>query len=185
MEIALISGELFTQNSPLQYDTVADDFLVHIILAQQIYIQPIIGIPLYEELQEQIKAASVTPPPAENPISPANQALLIKIAPVLSWHAVYLGLPFHWAKIINKGVTIAESENSKGVSMNDIAQIRRWMLDTANTLTLYFKKYLGGCDTYPLYKPAEDCGCNGDAAASNSPLNQGIYIPRPKRRCKF
>ena len=183
MEIAIISGKLFTENSPLQYDTVADDFLVYIVLAQKIYIRPIIGIPLFEELQAQIKAASVTPAPTPNPISARNQALLLEIAPVLSFYAVYLGLPFHWAKIINKGVTIADSENSKGVTVNDVAQLRRWLLDTASTLTSQFKEYLGNCTTYPLYKPADGC-CNGDAAASNT-LNQGIYIPKRRRSCNF
>lgn len=184
MEIAIISAELFKGNSPLQYDTVADDFLVYIQLAQKVYIKDIIGIPLYEELQTQIKAASVTPAPTPNPISEANRALLIEIAPVLSFYAVYLGLPFHWAKIINKGVTIAESENSKGVTINDIAQMRRWLLDTASTLTTQFKAYLSNCDKYPLYKPADGCGCNGNAAASNKPLNQGIYIPKRRRSCR-
>lgn len=181
MEIAIISADLFKENSPIQYDTVADDFLVGIRLAQKMYIRPLIGIPLYEELQAQIKAASVTPPPDVNPITPANQALLIEIAPVLSHYAVYQGIPFHWAKIINKGITVADSENSKGVAINDIAQLRRWLLDTANTLASQFKDYIGACGEYPLYKPA-DCG---DCEPKTNPLNQGIYIPNRRKSCKF
>lgn len=181
MEIAIISGELFKENSPIQYDTVADDFLVSIQLAQKMYIKPLIGIPLYEELQTQIKAASVTPTPTPYPISPANQALLIEIAPVLSHYAVYQGIPFHWAKIINKGVTIADSENSKGVTIGDIAQLRRWLLDTASTLADQFTGYLAGCSDYPLYKPV-NCG---ECEPNIKPLNQGIYIPNRRRSCKF
>lgn len=180
MEVAIISADLFKENSPLQYDTVADDFLVYILLAQKVYIKEIIGIPLYEELQTQIKAASVTPAPDPNPITPANRALLIEIAPVLSFYAVYLGLPFHWAKIINKGVTVAESENSKGVTVNDIAQLRRWLLDTASTLKSQLLTYLGGCDKYPLYKPAGGTCCD----APRKELNQGIYIPNRRRPCR-
>lgn len=181
MEIAIISGDLFKANSPIQYDTVADDFLVYIILAQKMYIKQIIGVPLFEELQAQIALADVTPTPDPYPITPQNQALLIEIAPLLSFYAVYLGLPFHWAKIINKGVTIADSENSKGVTINDIAQLRRWLLDTASMLSTQFTSYLGNCDEYPLYKPA-DCGT---CEPINKPLNQGIFIPNRRRPCKF
>lgn len=185
MEIALINEELFKQNSPIKDDTAIEKFVPYILIVQAMYIKPLLGLPLYEELQTQIKAASVTPAPVPNPISPANQALIIEIAPALSFYAVYQGIPFHWASLVNKGVTILESENSKGVSVNDIAQLRRWLLDDASRLMGLLTAYLGGSGLYPLYKPADGCGCNGDTAASNAPLNQGIYIPKRRKPCRY
>lgn len=182
MEIAIINEELFKLNSPIKDDTSIGKFVPYIIMVQGMYIKPLIGIPLYEELQTQIKAASVVPPPAVNPITPANQALILEIAPALSFYAVYQGLPFHWASLVNKGVTILESENSKGVDIDDIAQLRRWLLDDATRLMGLLRSYLGGCSLYPLYKP-DDCGC--DTAAHQTPLNQGIYIPQRKRKCRY
>lgn len=185
MEIALINEDLFKQNSPIKDDTVIDKFAPYIVLVQAMYIKPLLGIPLYEELQTQIKAASVVPAPDPNPICPANQALIIEIAPALSFYAVYQGLPFHWASLVNKGVTILESENSKGVAINDIAQLRRWLLDDAGRLMGLLTAYLGGCGLYPLYKPADGCGCSGDTSASNATLNQGLYIPKRRKSCRF
>lgn len=185
MEIALINEDLFKQNSPVTDDTIITDFVPYILIVQKMYILPIIGLPLYEELQTQIKAASVTPPPAVNPITPANQALLIEIAPALSFYAVYQGIPFHWAKVINKGVTILESENSKGVSINDIAQLRRWLRDDADRLTRNLIGYLSGCNLYPLWKPAEGCGCDNGVGTTVKPLDTGIFIPRPRRTCRY
>lgn len=185
MEVALINEELFKANSPIKDDTAIEKFVPYILIVQAMYIKPLLGLPLYEELQTQIKAASVTPAPDTNPITPANQALLIEIAPALSFYAVYQGIPFHWASLVNKGVTILESENSKGVSVNDIAQLRRWLLDDATRLMGLLTAYLGGCGLYPLYKPADGCGCNGNANASNTSLNQGIYIPKRRKSCRY
>lgn len=182
MEIALISEDLFKQNSPIQSNTVITEFIPYIVFAQGIYLEPILGKQLIKELQEQIKEASVVPAPDPNPITPTNQALLLQIAPALSFYAVYQGLPFHWAAVVNKGVTIRESENSKGVGINDVAQLRRWLRDDALVWARKLNDYLCECGAnYPLWAPAKewgcpnsDCGCN----TSNGPdLDAGIYIP--------
>lgn len=179
MEIALINEDLFKAYSPVREDTAVVEFVPYILMSQTMYIKPLLGIPLYEELQAQIKAASVNPPPAENPISPANRALIVKLAPALSHYAVYQGLPFHWASLVNKGVTIRESENSKGVDINDVAQLRRWLKDDAERLARDLVSYIGGCGLYPLYKPADACGCDG--VTNRQKYDGGIYIPKRRR----
>ena len=103
------------------------------------------------------------------------------IAPALSYYAVYQGLPFHWAAIVNKGVTIRESENSKGVDIKDIAQLRRWLKDDAEELLRQLVEYLCECAAnYPLWQPGNycgGCGCDGNKGGS-VPFDAGIFIPR-------
>jgi len=179
MEVALISEELFKEYAPIKGDTIITKFVPYTILAQKMYIRKIIGIPLYNELQTQIKAASVDPAPDPNPISPANQALLIEIAPALAGFAVYQGIPFHWASIVNKGITIRESENSKGIDVNDVSQLRRWLKDDAEQWATYLAEYLKGCAAeYPLYTPpTSGCGC----ATGNDIFESGIFIPKRRK----
>lgn len=179
MEIALINEDLFKAYSPVREDTAVVEFVPYILMAQKMYIKPLIGIPLYEELQTQIKAASVDPAPPVNPISPQNRALIIELAPALSHYAVYQGLPFHWASLVNKGVTIRESENSKGVDVNDVAQLRRWLKDDAERLARDLVDYLRNCGDYPLYKPADACGCDSDNGRAS--YDGGIFIPKRRR----
>lgn len=181
MEIALINEELFKAYSPVREDTVITEFVPYILMAQKMYIKPVLGIPLYEELQTQIKAANVTPAPDPNPISPANRALLVELAPALSHYAVYQGLPFQWASIVNKGLTIRESENSKGVDIKDVAQLRRWLKDDAETLLKDLISYLRGCALYPLWKPADGCGCGSEIGQANLEYDSGIFIPNRRR----
>lgn len=179
-EVALITEDLFKSNSPVTIDTNITDFVPYILIAQRMYIIPILGRPLVQELQEQIKAAQIIPTPVPYPITPANQALLVELAPVLSFYAVYQGLPFHWAAIVNKGITIRESENSAGISVNDLAQLRRWLKDDAEEQGRMLVEYLCGCAaTYPLWRPGNGYGCGGDCGdgSKTSPWDAGIYIP--------
>lgn len=178
MEVALISEELFKEYGPIKEDTIITKFVPYTILAQKMYIRKIIGFVLYKELQEQIKAASVTPAPTTNPITPENQALLIEIAPALASYAVYQGLPFHWASIVNKGITIRESENSKGIDVNDVSQLRRWLKDDAEQWATFLNEYLKGCSKdYPSYAPPSGCGCG----TANDIFDSGIFIPKRRR----
>lgn len=187
MEIQLINQSLFLENSPIKSDTVITDFVPYINIAQKIYIVPILGRELTEQLQTQIKAASVDPAPTQNPITPDNQALIMALAPALSFWAVYQGLPFHWASIVNKGVTLRESENSSAVNINDIAQLRRWVRDDAIRLGQDLANYLCACKAdYPLWSPTAEHGCGcGTSGNTNgaAPFDAGIQIaPKYRRR---
>lgn len=185
MDIVIINEELFKENSPIKEDTIIDKFVPYLSIAQRMYIRKILGVALLEELQAQVKAASVTPVPDPNPITPANQALILMIAPVLSFYAVYQGIPFHWASIVNKGITIRESENSKGVDVKDIAQLRRWLKDDAEELGRALTEYLCECATqYPLWKPGTGYGCGGGCGddLKTNDLDTGINIPIRYRR---
>lgn len=177
----LINETLFKEESPIKSDTVITDFVPYIKIAQRMYINKVLGKPLLLELETQIKAAAQNPTAVPYPITPANQALLKVIAPPLSHYAVYQGLPFHWAAMVNKGVTIRESENSKGVDAKDIAQLRRWLKDDAEFLLNQLIEYLCECAiNYPLWTPGNycgGCGCDGDKT-NNRPFDTGIYIPR-------
>jgi len=178
----LISEKLFKECSPVKSDTVITDFVPYINIAQKMYINKVLGPSLVTELETQIKAAQATPVPVPYPISPQNQALLKEIAPALSHYAIYQGLPFHWAALVNKGVTIRESENSKGVDVKDIAQMRRWIKDDAEFLLGQLIEYLCRCGVnYPLWAPGGYCGGGCGGKKKGVALDAGIYIPKRRR----
>lgn len=175
----LISEKLFIENSPIKEDTAVSKFVPYIGIAQKMYLDNVLGEALVKELQTQIKAAQVEPTPDPYPITPENQALLKMIAPPLSFYAVYQGLPFHWAAILNKGVTIRESENSKGVDLKDIAQLRRWVRDDAEFLLRQLIEYLCSCaKKYPLWNAGSYCGGGCGDKNKSLPFDSGIYIPK-------
>ncbi len=180
MEVVLINEELFKENSPIKDDTIITKFVPYISIAQKMYIERILGKPLSDELKDQVKAASRTGATSDK-ITPENQALILILAPALSFYAVYQGIPFHWAAIVNKGITVRESENSKAVDIKDIAQLRRWLKDDAEEFSRDLIDYLCRCrDKYPLWKPGKGCICGDETSegTTQSPFDTGIFIPK-------
>ena len=163
MDIVIISEELLKANSPITTDTVVAEFVPYVAIAQSIYVEPVLGTPLMDELKQQIESNSLTP---------ANSRLIEKTASPLAYFTAYQALPFHWAKIVNKGITIKESENSKGVALNDISQLRRWLRNDAELLVKLLVKYLyKHKEEYPLWRPEEKYG-----DADGGSFETGIYL---------
>lgn len=167
----LISEELFKLHSPVTQSVDITDFVPYICIAQELYIENILGEPLVGELKEQI---------VSDTLSPANSDLIIRIAPALSFYAVYQALPFHWASIVNKGITIRESENSKSVDIEDIAQLRRWIRNDADTLRSQLISFLHKCrDNYPLWQPSGECAKHeGNQGSDNESFDSGFYFKK-------
>lgn len=185
MEVVLINDDLFKENSPIKDDTIITKFVPYISIAQKMYIERILGKPLTDELKDQIKAASQSGATGDE-ITPANQALILILAPALSFYAVYQGIPFHWAAIVNKGITVRESENSKAIDIKDVAQLRRWLKDDAEMLSRDLVAYLCRCrDKYPLWQPDKGCGCgcpeDDNEGSTKTDFDTGIYIPKQFR----
>lgn len=176
--IPLITESLFKTNSPVTANTDLSEFIPYITIAQELHIEPILGEPLMSELKEQIE---------NNTLTQTNSDLIIKIAPALSFYAVYQALPFHWATIVNKGVTIRESENSKGVDINDIAQLRRWVKDDAGTFVKQLINFLCKCRAnYPLWRPSEGFNCCNDVineGSTDKKFDSGFFFPKSNRGC--
>lgn len=171
MEQLIITEKLFKDSGPIKEDVIVSKFVPYISLAQALRIEPILGKALLEELQEQIKTDTLTP---------LNSALILKIAPALTFYSIYQGLPFHWAAIQNKGVTVRESENSKAVDGDGLAQQRRYVLDDAQAFARRLIDYLCECkEDYPLWRPDRGCGCPGTGEGSHDVrANAGIFFKR-------
>lgn len=194
MEVLIISEDLFKENSPIGRNVNIEDWTPYILIVQKMYLEKILGPRLLTELQDQIKLATADPAPPVNPITPDNRALIVQIAPALSFYAVYQGLPFQWAKIQNKGITALESENSKALDYTDIAKLQRKTLEDAENLAHRLIEYLCGCSAkYPTWAPANGYGCkdrgldncNGEAARYGKPYDSGIYFPKRRGSCRY
>ena len=148
-QISIINEQLFKQHSPVTANTDISEFIPYIHIAQELHIRPLLGELLIDELTHQVETNSLTAD---------NSLLIVKIAPVLSFYAVYQALPFHWATIVNKGITIRESENSKGIDIKDLAQLRQWIKNDAEILKSQLTDFLNQHQSvYPLWKSPNDC----------------------------
>lgn len=182
MEIAIINEALFKENSPVRDNAAIDEFVPYILIAQKMYIVPLIGRALVTRIQNAIAESLKTESPV--PIPADIQALIVEIAPCLSFYAVYQGLPFHWAGIQNKGITLADSDNSKSIDGNDMSKLRSWLRTDAQSWADALLNYLKGCRAiYPEWVPPPGCVCDDTVSTRPVPLDYGINIP-PRRRRK-
>ncbi|NDV79776.1 DUF6712 family protein [Dysgonomonas sp. 511] len=164
-KILLITEKLFKQHSPITAATDVAEFVPYLGIAQELHITPLLGTALMDELCRQVEA---------NSLNEANSALIMQIAPTLSFYTVYQALPFHWATIVNKGITIRESENSKGVSISDLAQLRQWIKNDADLLKKQLADFLlKNKGDYPLWEN-KHTGC----VAENIPFDSGFFFPK-------
>lgn len=178
-ETLLISEEMLKLYSPLSKDISVDKVYPYCLLAQNFYILPILGKPLTQELQSQIETETLTED---------NKALLVKIAPCLSFYTTYLSMRALSYSIIEKGITKYSSENSESIGEKELGE---YILDIKNKAEMYedlLIDYLCDCeDLYPLWRPTNSCECSKRVEGSgraNRDFKNLIYFPkRGKNKC--
>lgn len=179
-QIYLIDKTKLQLYSDISRNVGVDKLLPYVALAQPFYIEPILGDPLVSELTIQI---------ADNTLTPANQALLLKIAPVLALYTQFLGMRGLSYSVVEKGLTKLKSENSEPLSEKELAQFIFATQENAERAKELLIKYLCECrDLYPLWMPSNDCNCN-----KYLPISEGttdldrefhIFFPKKKGGCK-
>lgn len=153
--VEFISQDYLKQNSPIQFDIDGSLLRPIVLTSTDRYILPIIGSPLYDYLQNQITA---------NTLSAQYKTLMDRyIQPTLTQFVVYESLPFISFKLTNKNVSKNSGDNSEPVDLEELKLLseRVWANATfyAERMTRYlmanqslFPEYYqltGNLDTYP------------------------------------
>ena len=177
--VLIISEELLKLYSPLSRNVDVDKVYPFLHLAQEFYLEDILGIALLEELQSQVESGHITE---------ENKALLLKVAPVLANYACYLAMRSLTYSVTEKGITLEKSENSQTISGKELGE---YILSIKNLCEMHKEvliKYLCRCAlTYPLWRPQSDeCNCekyiptDGSADVDRAFT---VYFPNKKKGC--
>ena len=110
-ERTIINKEYLKEYSPIPKNYNLDEVSNYIKISELIWVKPIIGDALYEELLEQVE---------DENISETNSTLLLHVYPLLGFSVVYEAMPFIWADISTVGITIGHSENSESLKLSDL-----------------------------------------------------------------
>lgn len=176
-ETLIINEELFKLYSQVSNAVGIDKCYPFLQLAQSFYLEPILGTPLLTELQYQVE---------HNELTELNKALITKIAPCLSAWTDFLSARSLAFTFTQKGLTKEKSENSESLNNEEMAYYIHNLREIANQSQELLVKYLCRCqDSYPLFRPSNDCDCrkyleeyNGDASPEWRKL---MYFPNGKR----
>ncbi|KAA6347894.1 hypothetical protein EZS27_004674 [termite gut metagenome] len=172
--ILLITEELLKLYSPFPENFETEAVIPFVNIAQKLFLEEVLGLPLVAELKVQIK---------DNDLTEENSTLIVEIAPALSLYSYYEFLPFGWAKILNKSLTVKESENSKAVSISDMSQLRLIIKNDADVFLRKLIDFLCSCkENYPLWKPKDisicKCSCEDTEGTNIKGFDTGIYFKK-------
>lgn len=150
----LITEEYFKTYSPIPDNYNLKEIKPYFHVAEKLWIEPIIGMPLYEELLDEVEKDEVTP---------ENATLLLNIYPLLAFAITYESLPFVGYHLSQVGITKGKSEISEPVSINDVNYISTQLRNQCETMKMLLKKFLDeNAEHYPLYYADNNAECNCD-----------------------
>jgi hypothetical protein len=138
-----------------------------IVLVQDVYIHPLLGTDLYEEIQSQI---------ANDTVSVNNQTLLDSyVLPAILWYVHCEASPAMQYRYMNKGVMTKTTDNAQPV---DIGVLKFAMDKWKNFAEMYAQrttKFLkANTTTYPKYISNSD---TNDIHPINNSYRCSIYLP--------
>ena len=173
----LIDEELLKTYSVMSRNVGVDKIIPYITLAQEFYLEPILGLPLMTELQTQIST---------NTLTDLNKGLILKIAPALALYTDFLAVRSLAYQVNEKGVTKSSSENSEPVNEKELAYLINQYRENADMALDLLVQYLCRCqENYPLWRPETDCDCakylKEDNGTANPQKGYLMYFPSGKR----
>lgn len=150
----LITEDYFKTYSPIPDNYNIKEIKPYFHVAEKLWIEPIIGMPLYEELLDEVE---------KNEVTPENATLLLNIYPLLAFAITYESLPFVGYHLSQVGITKGKSEISEPVSINDVNYIATQLRNQCETMKKLLKKFLDeNAEHYPLYYADNNAECNCD-----------------------
>ena len=176
----IISEKLLKEYGNMSRNVGVDKVLPYLLLAQEYYFEPVLGVPLLTELKIQVSTDTLTE---------ANKALILKIAPALALYTDYLAVRSMAYQINEKGVTKSSSENSDSVNEKELSFLIHQYRENADMAMELLLRYLCRCrDQYPLFRPEKECDCakytsesTGDADPNQ--LYQIYFLSGKRSKC--
>ena len=174
----IINEKYFKQYSPIPLNYNMAEIKNYIGVAEKIWVKPILGYSLFNEIEQQVK---------NNQVSEANATLLTEggLWQYLAFATVLEALPMVWSHISEVGVTKGKSDNSDSLDLKDMTYVSQHLRNQVEVLKDQLKKWL--CEhnvSFPLVDCCS-CGCsccNQDNSRLNRP-NPNKELYSTPRKC--
>ena len=146
----IINEKYMKQYSPIPLNYNMAEVKNYIPVAEKIWVIPLIGYDLYDEINEQV---------ADNEVSPENATLLTEggLWQYLAFATVYEALPMIWSHISEVGVTKGKSDNSDSLDLKDMTYVSQHLRNQVEVLKDQLKKWL--CEHYDSFPTVDVCAC--------------------------
>lgn len=158
----IINESYFKKYSPIPLNYNMTEVKNYIPVAEKIWVKPLIGYALFDEIEDQVK---------KNEVSEANATLLTEggLWQYLAFATVYEALPMIWSHISEVGVTKGKSDNSDSLDLKDMTYVSQHLRNQVEVLKDQLKRWI--CEHYTYYPLADVCACNCDCCTRTAELN--------------
>lgn len=160
---------------PLNYNMA--EVMNYVGVAEKIWVKPLIGYELFDEIEEQVK---------NNEVSEENATLLTDggLWQYLAFATVFEALPMIWSHISEVGITKGKSDNSDSLDLKDMTYVTQHLRNQVEVLKDQLKKWI--CEHAAYYPKADLCSCNCDGCCNhvaklNAP-NPQFQVFKPIKR---
>lgn len=164
----IINEKYFKQYSPIPLNYNMAEVKNYIPVAEKIWVKPLIGYDLFDEIEYQVK---------NNEVSESNATLLTEggLWQYLAFATVYEALPMIWSHISEVGVTKGKSDNSDSLDLKDMTYVSQHLRNQVEVLKDQLKKWI--CEHYEAFPLADVCACNCDCCCNSNPK---LNAPNPQ-----
>jgi hypothetical protein len=159
----IINESYLKKYSPIPLNYNIAEVKNYIGVAEKIWIKPVIGYDLFDEIEEQV---------ANNEVSEENATLLTEggLWQYLSFATVLEALPIIWSHISEVGITKGKSENSESLTLKDMTYVANHIRSQVEVLKDQLKKWL--CEHRDSFPKVDCCGCGCSCCHDNAKLNK-------------
>ena len=164
----LVSEQRMKQWTQLDDNVRLNEITPHILQAQDIYLQNVLGTKLYDRLKAGVIADDLT----------ADEGTLLNeyVGPTLMQYALYLMLPSIKYKIANQGILNGTSEETSPTTLDELKYLRQSTLDTAEFYSKRLTKYF--MDNPNLFPEYQNPGTDGMMPDKRNPYFAGLVTGR-------
>lgn len=164
----IINEKYMKQYSPIPLNYNMAEVKNYIPVAEKIWVIPLIGSDLFEEIDEQV---------ADNEVSPENATLLTEggLWQYLAFATVYEALPMIWSHISEVGVTKGKSDNSDSLDLKDMTYVSQHLRNQVEVLKDQLKKWL--CEHYDSFPTVDVCACGCSSCCNH---DAKLNYPNPQ-----
>ena len=164
----IINEKYMKQFSPIPLNYNMAEVKNYIPVAEKIWVIPLIGYDLYDEINEQV---------ADNEVSPENATLLTEggLWQYLAFATVYESLPMIWSHISEVGVTKGKSDNSDSLDLKDMTYVSQHLRNQVEVLKDQLKKWL--CEHYDSFPTVDVCACGCSSCCNH---DAKLNYPNPQ-----
>jgi hypothetical protein len=147
----IINEKYIKQYSPIPLNYNMAEVKNYIPVAEKIWVKPLIGSDLFDEIDDQV---------ANNTVSQENATLLTEggLWQYLAFATVYEALPMIWSHISEVGVTKGKSDNSDSLDLKDMTWVTQHLRNQVEVLKDQLKKWI--CEHQDSFPLADVCACN-------------------------